>query len=375
MEKLATEEAVWKKCDQLVSENRKISGRNIKKEIGGSLETIFRYIDTWKARDAIAIVATSELSADVQNAIVVVLDQKVHQLTVALQIELAEAADRNNEVMEALSESEGRIDSLEAFLLKAQSDITTLQQIKDREEAVSAERIAGLSEQINRLTQEKDGIACCADTSKAELVKIEINLGHTLERAVRAEEKVTALEQQLSTNIQSKATTEKELAVSVKHAEHLSIQITNIARELMSAREKLSGADSMMAALNLELKDAVIGRSRSEAIAEQLTVRLNESSFSNEQLRNEMISNQEVSVAIVELLAHHINENDSLVDLKPLMELESAAHDSVDEAEQNEAHAKPGEMTIEEIREKMDTYRKGKAKTSEPLAEGIANSS
>ena len=29
MEKLATEAAVWKTCDQLVSENRKITGRNI----------------------------------------------------------------------------------------------------------------------------------------------------------------------------------------------------------------------------------------------------------------------------------------------------------------------------------------------------------
>ena len=296
------------------------------------------------------------------------LEQKVHQVTAALQIELTEAADRNNEVMEALSESEGRINSLEAYLLKVQSEITALQQIQGIETAVSAERIAGLSEQITRLVQEREGIACCADTYKAELVKAEINLEHTLERAVCAEKKVIALEQQLATNIQSKATAEKELAVSVGHAEHLSVQITTMAGELMSAREKLSGADSMMASQTLELKDAATRQSRAEAIAEQLSVRHNENAITVEHLRNEQnAARKEMAVIITELLAYGVNENDAIVDIKPPIELLPLAHDSIDGAEQEEAQPQPDNMTMVELRMKMEKIRKGRAITSEPI--------
>jgi Plasmid replication region DNA-binding N-term len=82
-----------------VSQGRKVSGRAVQKEIGGSLNTIYPHIDSWRARDSKNTVV-AEIPADVQKTILLALDQCAKKATEALSIKMDESSERGNEVLD-----------------------------------------------------------------------------------------------------------------------------------------------------------------------------------------------------------------------------------------------------------------------------------
>ena len=358
MVKLATKEAVWATCNQLITEGRKVTGRAVQKEIGGSLTTIFYDIDTWLAKDAKATVVTSELPESLQKSIAVVIEQKAQQATAVLQTELADVTEREKEVMEALAESETRINILENELSSAQDKITAHQQARDKETAVAVERVAGLDEQIIRLVNERNDSASSANTSKMELVKAQIHLEHAVQRAVRAEDKIVVLEQQVAELMQSKSEAENKLAVSIQHAEELTRQVTALTEQLQSAGDKLSKADSVITELSLDLKEAALKQNKAEGSAEQILLRLQESSATVEHLRNEQSAARKDAAYITELLGLYAAEKESAAELKPPIESMSVGQDSVEvPSVQIEAPLPASSnVTLEEIQNKVKKY-------------------
>lgn len=366
MEKLATEEAVWTVCAQLVSENRKVTGRSVQKEIGGSLSTILKYIATWKTRDGARPQVTSEFPVGVQKSIVEALDQRERQATAEMQVELAEASERESEIMEALSESETRINRLEMELTDAQDKITAHQQARDKEAAVAIARITGLEEQINRLVNERNDCATSANTSKTELVKAQIHLEHSVQRAVRAEDKIVALDHHVAELIQSKSEAENQLAVSALHAKDLSEMITSLTGQLNSVSTKLNDADAVITGLTHDLNVAVANQSNAEILVEQMSIRLQDSAITIEHLRNEQVATRVEAAHVAELLALYISENDRVVNLKPPLALVPDDHESIDVVAQGEMPIQAIDMKMVELRKNIAAHKK--QKYSDPAA-------
>lgn len=307
MEKLATEEAVWKTCDQISAEGRKVTGRAVKKEIGGSLETIFPHIDTWKARDT-KCTLTIEIPADVQRSIRLALDQSVLKATAELSTKVEEAAEREKEILEDLVESEKLNAALNADLSAANAQIIVLQQMRNEDSASAAATISGLREQIGKLDQEKNDLILSREEAKMEVAKFQLQLDRADVAVSKLEEKALELEKQTSALMESKAEAEKANAVADRHAEDLSGQIVKIGEELKSAGATIARLESEKSELIRDLSAAVSSSQRAEATAEQMELRILECVSTNGQLRQELETVRKESVLTAEQHLHRLRE-------------------------------------------------------------------
>lgn len=287
MEKLATEEAVWMVCDQIASQGRKVSGRAVQNEIGGSLKTIYQHIDSWRARDSKSTVI-SDIPADVQKTILLALDQCARKATEALSIKMEEAAEREKEVLTDLAESEELITTLGADLSAAKTQIIELQQRLDKESAVAAESICGLREQIGKLDQERNDLILSRDDAKTAAATIRMQLDRADQTVTKSEMKALELEKQVSELIKSTAEAEKVNAVAARHAEDLSGQIAKKEEDLKNTGETTERLESERAVLTRDLNAAVSSYHKAEGVAEQMELRLQECAATNRHLQHEL---------------------------------------------------------------------------------------
>lgn len=287
MEKLATEEAVWMICDQIVSQGRKVSGRAVQREIGGSLNTIYPHIDSWRARDRKKTVA-AEIPADVQKTILLALDQCAKKATEALCIKIEEATERGKEVLEELAESEKLTAIQRADLSTTKAQLIDLQQFRDKESAVSAETVSGLREQIGKLDQEKKALILSRDEAKTEVVIIQLQLNRADQAATKSEEKVLELETLVSELTKTTAIADKDNAVAFRHAEDLTGQVAKMEIQLESAGAVIIRLELERSELNRELNTATSACRKAEATAEQMSLRIQEAAATNEQLRKDL---------------------------------------------------------------------------------------
>lgn len=324
MDKIATEEAVWQVCDQIKAEGRKISGRAVKKELGGSTTTIYPYIESWRAGDDKST-AVCEIPVDVQKTILLALGQSAKKATEALTAKIAESAEREKEITEELIESEQKIASLEKDLSVAQAQIISLTQMREKESAVADETIVGLREQIGKMDLEKNDLIFSRETAKTEAVKIQLQLDRADLVATKSEEKVLELEKQVSVLIKTKAEAEKVNAVAARHTEDLSGQIAKMEENLKSSGAIIVRLESERSTLIRDLNASVSAFHKAEGTTEQMTFRIQDGAATNEQLRKEL---------------ENVRKQSALVTDQMILRLQSA------------------ETTTQRLREEIDSVRK-----------------
>ena len=363
MEKKATEEVVWAVCEQFTDEGRKVSGRAVLKEVGGSMTTVLAYIDSWKAQHAKNKAVTPEILANVHKSITTALEQNAAQVTAELHDKLEEASEREQEIMEVLADSEQIILRLEGDLIAAQAEITALHQANMIEVAVVTEKNAALQEQVNNLLLEKNHIISASDAVKAQQVKTKVNLTHAEHATAMAKKKIMVLEQQVSELNKIKSEVEQKLAAGERHVEDLSGQIMTLAEQVTSANVKLDKADSMIANLDVDIKNTLSKQHKAEGIAEQMAIHLKESTTTIEHLRSEQTTDRnEVAFLISELLALHVNEKVTTAAQEPVVS-DSEEKDSDDvTARAENVNPQPDVINMKNLRKRMESLRAEKYK-------------
>jgi len=323
MEKLATEETVWQACDQIEAEGRKVSGRAVQNEIGGSLSTILPLIKSWRVRDSKNTVAP-EISADLLKSILLALGQSAKKATESLSIKLEEATECEREVLEDLAESEKLNATLGADLSAAKAHIIELQQRHDKESAVAAETNAGLREQIGKLHQEKNALTLSREEAKTEAVTGQLQLNRADQAATKSEEKVLELEKQASALIRANTEAEKVIAVAARHAEDLSGQIAKMEERLESAGAVIGRLESERSELTLDLNSAVSAFRKAEGATEQMTFRIQDGAATNGQLRKELENVRKESALITDQMILRIQAGETTINhLRKELELAS----------------------------------------------------
>ncbi|MBV5326768.1 MAG: DNA-binding protein [Chlorobium sp.] len=330
MYKKATEEAVWQVCDLILTEGRRVSGRTVKKEIGGSTTTIYPYIDSWRARDEKSTVVC-EIPVDVQKTILLALGQSAKKATETLTVKIEEAAEREKEITEELIESEQKIATLEDDLSDAQAQIISLTQMRERESAVATETIVGLREQIVKLSQEKSDLIFSREAAKTEAVKIQMQLDRADLATAKAEESLLELETQVSSLTETKTETEKANAVAGRHAQDLSGQIAKLDEQSKNIGATIIRLESEKSALTNELNGAMSAYRKAEGAAEQMALRIQDFTATNGQLRHD---------------------------------LEAVRAESALTAEQNALRIHEGEATINQLRKDLESVRKEATKVA-----------
>jgi chromosome segregation ATPase len=224
----------------------------------------------------------------VQKTILLALDQSAKKATEALSMKLAEAAEREKEVLEDLAESEKLNATQEADLSAAKAQIIDFQQRLDVESAVAAETITGLREQGGKLDREKNDLILSRESAKSEVAKIQLQLERADLAVSKSEENVLELKKQVATLIQSLTETEKGNAVAESHSQHLSDQMFKLDERLKNADEKIGELESERANLSNRLCAAESSRRKAEGSGEQMELRIAESAGANDQLRKEL---------------------------------------------------------------------------------------
>jgi chromosome segregation ATPase len=325
MDKIATEEAVWQVCDLILAEGRKVSGRTVKKELGGSTTTIYPYIDSWRARVEKSNVVC-EIPVDVQKTILLALGQSAKKATEALTVKIEESAEREKEITEELIESEQKIATLENDLSVAQTQIISLTQMREKESAVATETIVGLREQIGKMDLEKNDLIFSRETAKTEAVKIQLQLDRADLATAKAEESLLELATQVSVLSKAKTETEKANAVAERHAQDLSGQIAKLDEQSKNTGATIIRLESEKSALTNELNIVMSVCRKAEGVAEQMALRIQDFTATNEQLRKD---------------------------------LETARAESALAVKQSTLRIHEAETTIHQLREEIDSVKKG----------------
>lgn len=289
MEKVATEESVWRACDHLQVEGRKISGRSVLAEVGGgSLPTVLRYIETWRARLTKSAPLAAEIPFDVQDSLRRALGQAALEATEALRQQIEETTSRETEALEALEGSESRIAALGKDLAVAQAQIVELRQSHEKEAAVAAETITGLREQVCKLEQENDLLVRAGEAARTEAAKAQLQVERADQTVSKAEEKVLKLEARVTELLSSKAEAEKEKAVAERYVKDLADQAAKLESQLEKSGEKIVGLESEKTELTRELNTAESARRKAEGAGEQMVLRIQESTATIEQQRKDL---------------------------------------------------------------------------------------
>lgn len=295
MEKIATEEVVWSTCDRLKAEGRRISGRAIIAEVGGSLSTVLRYIETWRARSTKDAPAAAEIPFDLQESIRRALGQAASDATEALRQQMEETSSRETEALEALERSEAQIAALEKDLAASREQIIELRQGHEKDSAVSTETIAGLREQVNKLEQENDHLIRAGETARTEAAKAQLQVERADLAASKADARVLELESRIAELMSLNAESEKGKAVANRHSQDLADQIAKLEARLQKTDEKITALETDKTALARELNAAQSARSKAEGASEQMNLRIQESAATIEQLRRELDPTQKAA--------------------------------------------------------------------------------
>ena len=290
MEKMATEGSVWIACDRLVSEGRKVTGRAVLTEVGGSLSTVLRYIDSWKKRDIKTTTVAAEIPGDLQDVIRRTLGQVAQDATENLTQQLQEMASRETESLEALEKYEQQIADLNKELESAKTHIVELRQSNEKSEAVAVESIASLREQVAKLEQENTLLIRSGESARTETAKAMMQVERADQAAHKADERVVDLEKKLDELNILKTDAEKGRAVAEQHANGLVEQAGKLETLLTKCNDKISNLESEKTTLTRELKVSESARQKSEGVGEQMEIRLKEGAVTIDHLRKELES-------------------------------------------------------------------------------------
>lgn len=304
MEKVATEEAVWQTCTQLEAENRKITGRAVKREIGGSLDTIYKYIDSWKAKNG--TVLDGEIPAELQKSVLLALDQSAKKAVAELNLKLEEANERIAELLEELSASGQRIADLEGKLSDTLTETAELQWLREKESAVAGEAISNLREQIAKLDSERSDHISSRETAKAEVAKVLLQLERADTLTEKNEHKIAKLEKLMESVNQARSEADKQLAVALSQMAAMDIRSSETTATIATLESEKS-------ALIHDLNIASAEYQRATAIAEQLQLRLQESGDANTNLRHELENIRKEAASNAERMIARIQENETTV--------------------------------------------------------------
>lgn len=276
MEKVATEDAVWRVCERLKAEGRKISGRSVLNEVGGSLSTVLRYIETWRARSAKEVPVASEIPVELQESLRRSLGFAAQEATEALRVQMEEASSREAEALEALETGEQRIAALEKGLADAKAQIVALQQSLEKEAAVAAETIAGLRENVTKFEQENNHLIRAGEAARTETAKAVLQVERADAAAAKAEARVLDLEAQIVELSGKNAEAEKGQAVAERQLTGALEQVAKLEARLTKGDEKLAALESERSELARELNQVTAAHRKAEGAGEQMTLRIQE---------------------------------------------------------------------------------------------------
>ncbi len=288
MQKKATEEAVKEACDRLVSEGRGVTGRAVKKEVGGTLETIYPYIDSWKAENSKDKAVVTDIPADVQKVIHMALERRSQEATTELGTLMAEANGRLNEVLEELAERNIMNTTLESALSASQTLYVELQQLCNKESAVDAETISGLRAQLDKTEKEKMELIHSAEAARMETGKMQLLIERADLVVTKSGEKILELEKQVAVTEKLLVEAEKSFAVAECHTQDLSTQITKFSNHLSNAEAAKAKLESEKSELINNLTANVAALNKTEGIAEQMALRIQDSAAASELQHTEL---------------------------------------------------------------------------------------
>lgn len=274
MDKIATEEVVWKTCELLAAEGRKATGRSVQAEVGGSLSTIYTYIGTWKARDSSFLAIADNIPSAVLESISRALRQNTLDVTNKLRIASEESAERENEVVQALAAYESLLATSKVDLFTARAQIVEVQQTRDKESAVVAETISGLREVIAKLEQEKLQLMQDGEAARVELVKVQSELDRADKATLKTDANVLVLEKQVKELSRSTVEALRDKAVADRYAQDLVDQVLKLEKLLENADTKIVALESERANQTHALSTAESARLKAEGIADQVLKQL-----------------------------------------------------------------------------------------------------
>ena len=256
METIATEQEVWRVCDEIAADGRKVTGRAVQNELGGSLKTIYTHIKNWESRSTKGVACSGDIPVDLQKAIQSALDQSARKATEELCIQLADAEERQKEVLDDLVEYEKRINDLEADLSAAQTQVTNLQQLSEKQSAIAAATNTELRERIIAIEQEKADLIRLGESDRSETLKAKLQLEYANQSVIKSENKILDYERrivELSDALSASHRTEARAEqVDLRMQDHLALndylktELDAVRREatLMSERMMLQDQES-----------------------------------------------------------------------------------------------------------------------------------
>lgn len=287
MEKMATEGAVWAACEALVAEGRKVTGRAVLQEVGGSLSTVLRYIESWKKRDQIAYVHT-EVPPDLLVALRIALSAAASEAKSDAEQDAADTKTALEEALEALATSESSIVELLKNIEESSKALSDLRAVQNQEAAVASETIAGLREQVSRQAQEIDHLIKSGEAARIETAKAVMQVERADQAAHKAEERVKELDAKLSEMTRMKVDAERDKAVAESRATDLTNNVVRLERALEKAESRSAVLEQDVKSLSLSLAEAEKGRQKAEGSLEQMEIRVNESNETIKRLRIEV---------------------------------------------------------------------------------------
>lgn len=299
METKATQAEVWRICDEFAAENRKITGRAIKKEIGGSLETIYSHIDSW--REHRKKEQDTDIPTELRKTLLASLDKCAQSAIAEVTQHLNES---NGRVAELLEESNGfrhKIAIQEAGLAEALSRNAALGSAIEVERRLADQKITDLSMCVETLNTEKNDLVAKRSDSQVEAAILSFQLGNADEHATRQERRVAELEMRVASISVAHSEAEKLLAVEQN-------RLRLLEPELTCATQKIASLELEKSSLHKELNAVSIDFAKSATAAEQLQERLTESMLTNSKLCAELEGLRHETTSITERMLTKFQE-------------------------------------------------------------------
>lgn len=352
MQLLATEESVWRVCDQLTAEGRKITGRKIKAEIGGGLDIIYDHIDTWRLKAATSTLPAEVTPDYVQSAMNKWVSQSNEKATSQLMDKLGEAEARSAEVLEELTCQEELIAVMASESLAMKNQLNELQQLKEQESAVSASTILGLREQLAKLEQENILLSKSVEAERIVTAKVRLQLEYTEDNFTKSAEKVVTLEERLSELKMSHAEADKAKAVAEQRAQTFSHQVAQFKENLKKADMKISECDSVLAKTSDDLNRAMAAQQKAEGVAEQMSLRIQESFVANDQLRTDLVTVRQEAAISSEKMELRLQESNATIS-QLRAESDKFRIESTISLEKMSLDLQKSNMTIEQLQKEL----------------------
>lgn len=249
MQKVATYDTVAKACEKLKAEGKKITGRAVVGLAGGSQSTVLPLIKEWRqGNDKALAVMPSEIPAELERAILHALGLAQAEAAEKLQNEIEQAAEREEEALEALAEASRENESLSSELAEIKKQTVTERQMAETTAAVMSEKITTMGSRIEALETERQQLIESAEVSRTESAKAMLQVERADVATAKAEARVQLLEDQLQLVKDGQTAAEKKSAVAEARLEGEQATTSDL-------KERLADLQADMKATTTDLKE------------------------------------------------------------------------------------------------------------------------